>query len=88
MLGSADTAVIAVITVAVVGFGLFTAAGPWFGVLAAAGLIAGFWLGGRELLTDIRTGMRRTLADLGFAPAEVRPAVDAGEYVVIKPTQR
>jgi hypothetical protein len=88
MLGPADTAVIAVVTVAVAGFGFFTPATPWFGVLAVAGVLGGFWLGGWELVTEIRTGMRRTLADLGFGPTEVRPAIDAGEYVVIKPSQR
>lgn len=88
MLGAADTAVIAVITVAVVGVGFFSAASGWFGVLAVAALLGGFWLGGWELVTDIRARMRRTLADLGFAPPEVRSAVDAGEYVVITPTQR
>ena len=88
MLGPADTAVLAVVTVAVAGFGFFTPATPWFGVLAVAGVLGGFWLGGSELVTEIRTGMRRTLADLGFGPTEVRSAIDAGEYVVIKPSER
>lgn len=88
MLGLADTAVIAVVTVAVVGAGFFTAATPWFGVLAVAALLGGFWLGGWELVTEVRTRMRRTLADLGFGPTDARPAIDAGEYVVIKPSQR
>ncbi len=88
MLGLADTAVIAVVTGAVAFAALFTAATPWLGVLAVAGLLGGFWLGGRELVTEIRSGMRRTLADLGFGPVESRPAIDAGEYVVIRPSQR
>ena len=70
MLGLADTAVLAVVTVAVAGFGFFTPITPWFGVLAVAGVLGGFWLGGSELVT------------------EIRPAIDAGEYVVIKPSER
>jgi hypothetical protein len=88
MLGLADTGVVAVLTAAVVGVGFFGPATTWFGVLAVAAVLGGFWLGGYELVTEIRTSMRRTLADLGFRPPEPRGSVDAGEYLVIKPSER
>jgi hypothetical protein len=79
---------VAVLTAAVVGVGFFGPATTWFGVLAVAAVLGGFWLGGYELVTEIRTSMRRTLADLGFRPPEPRGSVDAGEYLVIKPSER
>jgi hypothetical protein len=88
MLGAADTGVVAVLTAAVIGFGFFGPATTWFGVLAVAAVLGGTWLGGYELVAEIRTRMRRTLADLGFRPPETRRSLDAGEYVVIKPSQR
>lgn len=88
MLGLADTGVVAVVTVAVAGIGLFTPATAWFGVLALAGVLGGLWLGGRELAADIRIRMRGALADFGLRPDEARPALDAGEYVVVKPSHR
>ncbi|HEY8319602.1 MAG TPA: hypothetical protein VIG76_12300 [Amnibacterium sp.] len=88
MLGAADSAVIAVLTVVLTGFGFFGAATAWFGVLAVAALIGGFWLAGRELVTDVRTRMRQTLAAFGYASQPARTPIDAGEYVVIKPSDR
>ena len=88
MLGLADTGVLAVLTAAVVGAGFFGPATTWFGVLAVAAMLGGYWLGGYELVTDVRTRMRRTLADLGFRPPETRASMDAGEYLVIKPSDR
>ncbi len=71
-----------------IGFGFFGAATTWFGVLAVAALIGGFWLGGRELVTDVRTRMRETLAAFGYQPQQARTPIDAGEYIVIKPSDR
>ncbi|HEV7622813.1 MAG TPA: hypothetical protein VGO26_01645 [Amnibacterium sp.] len=88
MLGLADTAAVAVLTAAVIGVGFFGPATTWFGVLAVAAALAGLWLGGYELVTDVRARMRETLAAFGFRPPEVRPSIDAGEYVVIKPSKR
>jgi hypothetical protein len=88
MLGLADTAAVAVLTAAVIGVGFFGPATTWFGVLAVAAALGGLWLGGYELVTDVRARMQETLAAFGFRPPEVRPSIDAGEYVVIKPSKR
>ena len=66
----------------VVGIGFFGPATPWFAVLAAVAAIGGAWWGGRLLVRDVR----RRVDDLR-APAGRRP-LDAGEYVVVKPTAR
>ena len=67
----------------VLGFGFFGPATPWFAVLAAVAAIGGFWLGGRLLVRDVR----RRVDELR-APYAPRRSVDAGEYVVVKPTAR
>lgn len=72
--------------VGVVGFGFFGPATAWFGVLAAVAAIGGFWLGGWLLVTGVRTRVRTMLA--GFPPPQPRRPIDAGEYVVVKPSQR
>ncbi|MFD1721824.1 hypothetical protein [Amnibacterium endophyticum] len=68
----------------VIGIGFFGPATAWFGVLAAAAAIAGFWLGGRLLVEDVRTRVRTTFGGPAV-PGDRRP-IDAGEYVVIKPS--
>ncbi|MGN6742628.1 MAG: hypothetical protein ACTHJL_04940 [Amnibacterium sp.] len=91
MLGGADAAVLAVLTLALVGFGFFGPATAWFGVLAVAAVLGGYWLAGWELVTDVRTRMRQTLAAFGLAPQTAQAArtpIDAGEYVVLKPSDR
>lgn len=91
MLGGADTAVSAVLSAAVVGFGFFGPATTWFGVLAVAAALGGYWLAGWELVTEIRTRMRAALAAFGLgpqAPQAARTPIDAGEYVVLKPSDR
>lgn len=91
MLGSADAGVLALITAALVGVGFFGPATTWFGVLAVAAVLGGWWLAGWELVIDVRTRMRRTLAAFGLGPEAAEPSrtpIDAGEYVVIKPSDR
>lgn len=73
--------------VGVVGIGLFGPATAWFAVLAVAAAIAGFWLGTRLLVQDVRTRVEETMTGIGRPPASgPRPPIDRGEYVVIKPS--
>lgn len=71
----------------VVGFGFFGPATAWFALLAAAAAIGGFWYGGRRLAGDVRTRVREVLAPLQ-RPRVDRTPIDAGEYVVVKPSGR
>lgn len=76
-------AVLGVFQLAVVGFGFFGPATPWFALLAAAAAIGGFWLGTRLLVRDVRATVQQLRA-----PYSARRSVDAGEYVVLKPDSR
>jgi hypothetical protein len=74
--------------VGVIGFGFFGPASAWFGLLAAVAAIGGFWLGGRLLVRDLRARVQETMTAFGRppqAPASRAP-LDAGEYIVIKPS--
>jgi hypothetical protein len=83
-------AVLAAYQVGVVGFGFFGPASAWFGLLAAVAAIGGFWLGGRLLVRDLRTRVQETMTAFGRPPQPPasRPPLDAGEYIVIKPSPR
>jgi hypothetical protein len=87
-LGWADVAVIAVLSLAVVGLGFFGPAMTWFAVLAVAAVLGGYWLAIAELVTEVRTRMRATLASLGYEPQPAHTPIDAGEYIVIKPAEQ
>ncbi len=76
-------AVLVVFQLAVVGFGFFGPATPWFALLAAGVAIGGFWLGTRLLVRDVRAKVQELRA-----PYTARRPVDAGEYVVVKPASR
>ncbi|MGT2426588.1 hypothetical protein [Amnibacterium kyonggiense] len=81
--------VLAAFQVGVVGVGLFGPATAWFGLLAAVAAIGGFWLGGTLLARDVRARVRETMTAFGRPPVQVRRTpIDAGEYVVVKPTTR
>lgn len=69
----------------VIGFAFFGPASAWFGVLAVAAAIAGFWIGGRLLVEDVRRSVRRATAAFGPSTPVQRTPIDAGEYVVLKP---
>jgi hypothetical protein len=83
MLGWADVAVLAVFSLAVIGAGFFGPATTWFGVLAVAALLGGYWLATTELVREVRTRVRTTLTALGVRQ-QGAPA-DAGEYIVLPP---
>ena len=81
--------VISAFQAGVVGFGFFGPATAWFGVLAFAAAVVGFWLGGRLLVADVRSRVRATMAGFGAPmPPQGARTIDAGEYVVIKPSPR
>ena len=82
--------VLAAFQIGVIGFGFFGPASSWFGLLAAVAAIGGFWLGGTLLLRDLRSRVQETMTDFGRPPQPPasRAPIDAGEYVVIKPSQR
>jgi hypothetical protein len=81
--------VLAAYQVGVIGLGFFGPATAWFGVLAAVAAIGGFWLGGTLLMRDVRSSVQQTMASFGRPPATTpRTPLDAGEYVVIKPSPR
>ena len=82
--------VLAAYQVGVIGFGFFGPASAWFGLLAAVAAIGGFWLGGRLLVRDVRERMQATMTAFGRPPQApaARAPIDAGEYVVIKPSSR
>ena len=69
-----------------IGLGFFGAASAWFGLLAAAAAIGGFWVGGRLLARDVRSRLQQPFGPP--QPADRRPPIDAGEYVVIRPSTR
>ncbi len=82
-------AVLSAFQIGVLGFGVFGPASAWFGVLAFAAAVGGFWLGGRLLLADVRSRVRATVAGFGApVPPQGPRVIDAGEYVVIKPSTR
>lgn len=70
----------------VIGLGFFGPATAWFGVLAVAAAIGGAWIGGRLLVEDVRGRVRATFG--APPPARDRRPIDAGEYVVVKPSSR
>jgi hypothetical protein len=80
-LGWADTGVLAVYSLAVIGAGFFGPATTWFGVIAIAALLGGYWLATTELVREVRTRVRTTLDALGIQ----RPPADHGEYIVLPP---
>ena len=82
-LGWADVGVLAVLSLAVIGAGFFGPATTWFGVVAVAALLGGYWLAATELVREVRTRVRTTLTTLGVRPP-VGPG-DAGEYIVLPP---
>lgn len=86
-LGWADVGVLTVLSAAVVGLGFFGPAMTWFAVFAVAAMLGGYWLAGVELVREVRTRMRETLTALGYDPQPARTPIDAGEYIVIKPTE-
>jgi hypothetical protein len=52
-------------------------------VIAVAALLGGYWVGVRELVTEVRARVSTTLSALGVRrPVEPR---DAGEYIVLPP---
>lgn len=84
-----DLPAVAVLTafqIGVIGLGFFGAASAWFGLLAAVAAIGGFWIGGRLLARDVRSRLQQPFAPP--QPTDRRPSIDAGEYVVIKPSTR
>lgn len=82
-LGWGDVGVLAAFSLAVIGAGFFGPATTWFGVLAVAALLGGYWLGVTELVTEVRSRVATTLTALGVRrPVEPR---DAGEYIVLPP---
>ncbi|WP_375387516.1 hypothetical protein [uncultured Amnibacterium sp.] len=81
--------VLAAFQVGVIGVGFFGPATAWFGLLAVAAAIGGFWLGGALLVRDVRSRVEATMASFGRPPAGApRSPIDAGEYIVIKPAAR
>ena len=81
--------VLAAYQVGVIGLGFFGPATAWCGVLAAVAAIGGFWLGGTLLMRDVRSRVQQTMASFGRPPVTTpRTPLDAGEYVVIKPSPR
>jgi len=81
--------VLAAFQIGVVGLGFFGPATAWFGLLAAVAAIGGFWLGGTLLARDVRTRVRETMTAFGRPPEPVRRTpIDAGEYIVVKPSPR
>jgi hypothetical protein len=82
-LGWADTGVLAAYSLAVIGAGFFGPATTWFGVIAVAALLGGYWLATTELVSEVRTRVRTTLDALGIQRPE--PPVDHGEYIVLPP---
>lgn len=75
----------------VIGIGFFGPATAWFGLLAAVAAIGGFWLGSRLLARDVRSRVQETMSAFGRPPQPQRgalPPIDAGEYVVVKPSTR
>jgi len=87
-----DAPAITVLTafqVGVIGLGFFGPATAWFGLLAAVAAIGGFWVGGTLLARDVRARVQETMNAFGRPPqAPSRQPIDAGEYVVIKPSTR
>jgi hypothetical protein len=82
-LGRADVALFGAFSLAVIGAGFFGPATTWFGVIAVAALLGGYWVGVRELVTEVRARVSTTLSALGVRrPVEPR---DAGEYIVLPP---
>jgi hypothetical protein len=81
--GWADVGVLAAFSLAVIGAGFFGPATVWFGVLAVAALLGGYWITTIELAREVRTRVRTTLTALGVRPP-VEPR-DAGEYIVLPP---
>jgi hypothetical protein len=79
-------AVLSAFQLGVIGLGFFGPASSWFGLLAAVAAIGGFWVGGRLLARDVRS---RVQATFGPPPQTApRAPIDAGEYIVIKPSTR
>jgi hypothetical protein len=85
LLGWADAALLAAFSLAVIGAGFFGPATTWFGLLAVAALLGGYWLAATELVRELRTRMRSTLSALGIQRPE--PPMDHGEYVVLPPAR-
>ena len=77
--------VLAAFQLGVIGFGFFGPGSAWFGLLAVAAAIGGFWLAGRLLVTDVRMRVRATMAGFGAPVPTSRTPIDKGEYIVIKP---
>ena len=79
--------VLAAFQIGILGLGFFGPASAWFGLLAAVAAIGGFWVGGRLLARDVRSRVQETMSPFGRPPEPVRRApIDAGEYIVIKPS--
>lgn len=83
-------AVLAAFQIGVVGVGLFGPLTAWFGLLAAVAAIGGFWLGATLLVRDLRARVEETMTAFGRPPQQPasRAPIDAGEYIVIKPSTR
>jgi len=79
-------AVLSAFQLGVIGLGFFGPASSWFGLLAAVAAIGGFWLGARLLARDVRSRVQETFGVPPQTPS--RAPIDAGEYVVIKPSAR
>jgi hypothetical protein len=84
MLGWADVGVLAVLSLAVIAAGFFGPATTWFGVIAVAALLGGYWLAATELVAEVRARVRTTLSAMGIRP-QVEQPMDAGEYIVLPP---
>jgi hypothetical protein len=81
--------VLAAFQIGVIGVGFFGPATAWFGLLAAVAAIGGFWLGGTLLARDVRARVQETMTAFGRPPQPAsRAPIDAGEYIVIKPSTR
>jgi hypothetical protein len=80
--------VLAAFQIGVIGVGLFGPATAWFGLLAAVAAVGGFWLGATLLARDVRSRVQETMTGFGRPPQPppARGTIDAGEYIVIKPS--
>jgi hypothetical protein len=81
-------AVLAAFQLGVIGVGFFGPATAWFGLLAAAAAIGGFWLGSTLLVRDVRARVQETMTAFGAPPQPPtsRAPINGGEYIVIKPS--
>lgn len=77
---------------AIVGFGFFGPASPWFAVAGVLIGLATFWWSVASLVTDAAKRMRDAMGDFSVpssaGPAPQLPPVDGGEYIVVRETRK